>query len=219
MCVLISIRCLRCWRKIHTAASLTTTLRIAPPHTGVRGHRASSCKHSERPLVVVKRQGRPQRTCDHCLETRNHHQVSVSCDCKAPPASNNSSQAPAALVDFGPASLDSWRVKLREEAEQVEQETWADVALRGGCPCRIGTAFDCICCEKRKQNRTTSCGKSSQGEKTKRQANEQQQQQQQESAASDLVAASATVENGWNSQSDPALRPEDILTLPEHIPA
>ncbi|CAL9728218.1 transcriptional activator protein Cup2p [Monosporozyma unispora] len=49
----------------------------------IRGHRASKCVHSERPLVPVKKQGRPSTTCHHCKTLREEKNInpSGSCNC------------------------------------------------------------------------------------------------------------------------------------------
>lgn len=49
----------------------------------IRGHRASKCIHSDRPLVPVKKQGRPSTTCNHCKTLREEKNInpSGSCNC------------------------------------------------------------------------------------------------------------------------------------------
>ncbi|KAH9931934.1 copper fist DNA binding domain-containing protein [Fomitopsis serialis] len=47
----------------------------------IKGHRASVCQHSDRPLYEIKRKGRPVSQCDHCRELRKSKQVHVKCMC------------------------------------------------------------------------------------------------------------------------------------------
>ncbi|KAI0795581.1 copper fist DNA binding domain-containing protein [Abortiporus biennis] len=62
--------------------------------TCIKGHRSSSCKHTDRPLFEIKKKGRPVTQCDHCRELRKTKQVHVKCVCEtkddiAAPASSN----------------------------------------------------------------------------------------------------------------------------------
>ncbi|KAI9275748.1 hypothetical protein BDA99DRAFT_431037, partial [Phascolomyces articulosus] len=46
-----------------------------------KGHRASHCKHKERPLIEIKKKGRPATQCKRCRELRTKRQLHVKCDC------------------------------------------------------------------------------------------------------------------------------------------
>jgi hypothetical protein len=48
----------------------------------IKGHRSSTCKHTERPLFEVKKKGRPSTQCEHCRELRRTKQVHVKCNCE-----------------------------------------------------------------------------------------------------------------------------------------
>lgn len=47
----------------------------------IRGHRVSSCTHTDKPLTMIKRKGRPASQCDHCREQRKAKNVHTQCDC------------------------------------------------------------------------------------------------------------------------------------------
>lgn len=47
----------------------------------IRGHRAASCHHSDRQLIMVKKKGRPSTTCGHCKELRAVKNVNPSGTC------------------------------------------------------------------------------------------------------------------------------------------
>ncbi|KAH8831425.1 copper fist DNA binding domain-containing protein [Flagelloscypha sp. PMI_526] len=49
--------------------------------TCIKGHRTSSCKHTDRLLVEIKKKGRPQTQCEHCRELRKTKQMHVKCLC------------------------------------------------------------------------------------------------------------------------------------------
>ncbi|ODA83613.1 hypothetical protein RJ55_02128 [Drechmeria coniospora] len=47
----------------------------------VRGHRTGSCQHSDRPLQLIKKKGRPVSQCDHCRSMRHCRSAHVKCVC------------------------------------------------------------------------------------------------------------------------------------------
>ena len=51
--------------------------------TCIKGHRSSSCRHTDRPLFEIKKKGRPVTQCEHCRELRKTKQVHVKCMCGA----------------------------------------------------------------------------------------------------------------------------------------
>ncbi|PAV17823.1 ACE1 transcription factor [Pyrrhoderma noxium] len=50
--------------------------------TCIKGHRSSTCNHTERPLFEIKKKGRPITQCEHCRELRKTKQVHVKCLCE-----------------------------------------------------------------------------------------------------------------------------------------
>ncbi|KAM5539749.1 hypothetical protein V8D89_006562 [Ganoderma adspersum] len=51
--------------------------------TCIKGHRSSSCKHTDRPLFEIKKKGRPITQCEHCRELRKTRQIHVKCLCES----------------------------------------------------------------------------------------------------------------------------------------
>ncbi|KAJ5595077.1 uncharacterized protein N7459_001285 [Penicillium hispanicum] len=47
----------------------------------VRGHRVSSCHHSDRPLTHINKKGRPVSQCTHCRGLRKSRTTHVKCGC------------------------------------------------------------------------------------------------------------------------------------------
>jgi len=47
----------------------------------IKGHRSSSCHHTERPLFEVKKKGRPVSQCFKCRELRQERHVHSKCTC------------------------------------------------------------------------------------------------------------------------------------------
>lgn len=47
----------------------------------IRGHRVSSCTHTDKPLTMIKPKGRPASQCSHCREQRKIKNAHSSCSC------------------------------------------------------------------------------------------------------------------------------------------
>ncbi|EGG06069.1 uncharacterized protein MELLADRAFT_36341 [Melampsora larici-populina 98AG31] len=47
----------------------------------VKGHRSSSCAHTDRTLVEIGKKGRPPTQCAHCRELRRISKVHSKCVC------------------------------------------------------------------------------------------------------------------------------------------
>ncbi|KAF7310415.1 Copper-fist domain-containing protein [Mycena chlorophos] len=47
----------------------------------IKGHRSSSCHHTERPLFEIKKKGRPVSQCTKCRELRQSRRVHSKCQC------------------------------------------------------------------------------------------------------------------------------------------
>ncbi|KAG1738598.1 copper fist DNA binding domain-containing protein [Suillus paluster] len=77
----------------------------------IKGHRSSSCHHSERPLFEVKKKGRPVSQCTTCRELRHSKRFHSKCTCN-PREVVDKIPIPAARPDkkpkrFMPASTSS----------------------------------------------------------------------------------------------------------------
>lgn len=62
------------------AGHLLSSLKCS--ETCIKGHRSSTCKHTERPLYEIKKKGRPITQCSHCRELRKTRAVHVKCNCE-----------------------------------------------------------------------------------------------------------------------------------------
>jgi len=47
----------------------------------IRGHRVSTCKHTDQPLTMIKPKGRPTTQCAHCREVRKSRLLHTKCTC------------------------------------------------------------------------------------------------------------------------------------------
>lgn len=68
----------------------------------IKGHRSSSCTHTERPLYEIKKKGRPVSQCERCRQLRNTKRVHSKCTC-----SEGSAHQPREVTDkvFGKKRL------------------------------------------------------------------------------------------------------------------
>ncbi|KDQ54179.1 hypothetical protein JAAARDRAFT_103126, partial [Jaapia argillacea MUCL 33604] len=87
--------------------------------TCIKGHRSSSCKHTDRPLFEIKKKGRPVTQCEHCRELRKTKQVHVKCLCEgrqetSPPAGGEKLSASATFPNGLPEALEA-SVALQSE--------------------------------------------------------------------------------------------------------
>lgn len=108
--------------------------------TCIKGHRSSTCNHADRPLLPIKRKGRPTTQCDHCRELRRTRRVHVKCVCGLKPESG-------ALSKPGKASPESPLPVI------LPKQTAAIPALSDGgssdsdhSACNCGVGQECHCC-------------------------------------------------------------------------
>ena len=47
----------------------------------IRGHRVTTCTHTDQPLMMIKPKGRPSTQCPHCKEQRKKRNAHISCNC------------------------------------------------------------------------------------------------------------------------------------------
>ncbi|KAI0342217.1 hypothetical protein BDW22DRAFT_1345398 [Trametopsis cervina] len=75
--------------------------------TCIKGHRSSTCKHTDRPLYEIKKKGRPVTQCEHCRELRKTKQVHVKCMCGAKEQKEGQTEDSTAIaaVSSGPIGL------------------------------------------------------------------------------------------------------------------
>ncbi|ESK90524.1 ace1 transcription factor [Moniliophthora roreri MCA 2997] len=110
--------------------------------TCIKGHRSSSCKHTDRPLFEIKKKGRPVTQCEHCRELRKTKQVHVKCVCaKAEGTSSkdsNKTLESAAFPNGLPEALEA-SVAL----QLLSEGTSSDSDHGSGCTCYQGGECHC----------------------------------------------------------------------------
>lgn len=75
-----------------------------------KGHRSSLCSHRDRPLLPIRRKGRPISQCDRCREQRLKYSVHQKCVCRQsnnnkPPQVHETGIVLVALVLLPPPSF------------------------------------------------------------------------------------------------------------------
>lgn len=95
--------------------------------TCIKGHRSSTCNHDTRPLIEIKKKGRPVTQCVHCRELRKTKQVHVKCLCEGRPEASGS--APRTVVLPAAAS------KTAVVASAAPSEKTCDCHNGGECNC------------------------------------------------------------------------------------
>ncbi|RDB28268.1 Metal-binding regulatory protein cuf1 [Hypsizygus marmoreus] len=125
--------------------------------TCIKGHRSSTCQHTDRPLFEIKKKGRPVTQCDHCRELRKTKQVHVKCICETKEdigASQSSGvkKGHTKIPDCATFPLGLPEALGASVALQASSEGPSSDSDHGGtknsCSCAAGEA--CHCCIPRK---------------------------------------------------------------------
>jgi len=69
--------------------SLAASHAVSYSESCIKGHRSSSCHHSDRPLFEIKKKGRPVSQCEKCRELRQSKKIHSKCTCNPKPDSAN----------------------------------------------------------------------------------------------------------------------------------
>ncbi|KAF8635668.1 hypothetical protein AX15_000295 [Amanita polypyramis BW_CC] len=121
--------------------------------TCIKGHRSSTCKHTDRPLYEIKKKGRPVTQCEHCRELRKTKQVHVKCICEVK-ADNSFSQLSssggkkgakipqcAAFPNGLPQELEAAVASQSQEGFSLDPSH--GVKEQGSCGCKVGAPCTC----------------------------------------------------------------------------
>ncbi|KAF9012005.1 copper fist DNA binding domain-containing protein [Cyathus striatus] len=123
--------------------------------TCIKGHRSSSCKHTDRPLFEIKKKGRPVTQCEHCRELRKTKQVHVKCICESkseivaslPASKRGGTKIPdnAAFPNGLPEAMEASAALHLAEGTSSDSDHGG---IHNSCSCAYGG--DCHCCTPRK---------------------------------------------------------------------
>ncbi|CAE6527156.1 unnamed protein product, partial [Rhizoctonia solani] len=130
--------------------------------TCIKGHRSSSCQHTDRALFEIKKKGRPVTQCDHCRELRKTKQVHVRCSCDTKPDSAPSSKLPGKKGSRLPAeaayphglSPTLSGVATSPAPNKSNQTLNQTASTETKCACSQGQS--CHCCVPRKSAKSHS---------------------------------------------------------------
>nr|QPL20069.1 copper fist DNA-binding domain protein [Trametes gibbosa] len=120
--------------------------------TCIKGHRSSSCKHTDRPLFEIKKKGRPVTQCEHCRELRKTRQIHVKCLCETKdgiysalslgpgPSGHGGVKFPARAAF--PSGLPEGLLEASVASRPLSEGSDSDPGGRG-CSCKDDTTCNC----------------------------------------------------------------------------
>lgn len=98
--------------------------------TCIKGHRVATCNHSDRPLIEIKRKGRPSTACFHCKELRMVRNVNPSGSCKC---HSKKATSTCGCLDGNPCKCHTQRKrsqpKHKDKSLGIKAETLPNVLL------------------------------------------------------------------------------------------
>ncbi|KAJ3802572.1 hypothetical protein GGU11DRAFT_764891 [Lentinula aff. detonsa] len=121
----------------------------------IKGHRSSSCSHTDRPLFEVKKKGRPVSQCERCRELRQSKKVHSKCDCnskeqKSAKPRTAPGQKPPRFVPIAPALPNGIKDVIRAEPSTSSSSSSSSRqrvdTLLNPCCCK-NPAWKCKCRE------------------------------------------------------------------------
>ncbi|SCU80757.1 LAMI_0B03598g1_1 [Lachancea mirantina] len=98
----------------------------------IRGHRVTTCNHTDQPLMMIKPKGRPSTTCAHCKELRK-----------------NKNANPTGVCSCG-------RQEKKRLAQKAKEEARAKGKSLKDEDCKCGLGEKCVCHTSRRARRTPS---------------------------------------------------------------
>lgn len=108
--------------------------------TCIKGHRSSTCNHADRPLLPIKRKGRPTTQCDHCRELRRTRRVHVKCVCGL----KQESRGPSRPGKTSPESLLPVILPKQSAGIPALSDCGSSDSDHSACNCGVGQ--ECHCC-------------------------------------------------------------------------
>ncbi|KAI0271604.1 copper fist DNA binding domain-containing protein [Gloeopeniophorella convolvens] len=119
----------------------------------IKGHRSSSCTHTDRPLYEIKKKGRPVSQCDRCRQLRDTKRVHSKCTCSDGPATK---ARDASVKAFGTKQkryipiLPSLPNGLQDAFKPTDAAPASPANPRQQVasllnPCQCGDVWDCHC--------------------------------------------------------------------------
>ncbi|KAF8588529.1 hypothetical protein K439DRAFT_641457 [Ramaria rubella] len=124
----------------------------------IKGHRSSSCYHTERPLFEIKKKGRPVSQCQTCRQLRKNKRMHVKCSCAQPVGSTSTIAEPSTDINLPSTSQPQSQRKLFDPPAFPNgiKDLWAQETPSRVChpkqklanllnPCRCKSIWKCKC--------------------------------------------------------------------------
>ncbi|KAF8062430.1 hypothetical protein FPV67DRAFT_270893 [Lyophyllum atratum] len=123
--------------------------------TCIKGHRSSTCRHTDRPLFEIKKKGRPVTQCNHCRELRKTKQVHVKCICELKeyhPVNQSSGTKKGHTKMPDSATFPLGLPEALGASVAIQMSEGSSPSEHGGIEnsCRCKTGGPCHCCTPRK---------------------------------------------------------------------
>ncbi|KAF9072670.1 copper fist DNA binding domain-containing protein [Rhodocollybia butyracea] len=125
----------------------------------IKGHRSSSCSHTDRPLFEVKKKGRPVSQCEKCRALRQSKKVHSKCNChaqedKPPKLPVPPGRKPPRFIPIAPALPNGIRDVIQAFPPSTNPRQRVDILLNP-CSCR-NPAWDCKCLESSNNSQSST---------------------------------------------------------------
>ncbi|KAF5392608.1 hypothetical protein D9757_002125 [Collybiopsis confluens] len=127
----------------------------------IKGHRSSSCSHTDRPLFEVKKKGRPVSQCDQCRELRQSKKVHSKCNCNSkeqdlPKRPIAPGKKPPRFIPIAPALPNGIKDVIQVTPASSNSRQRMDVLLNP-CSCKK-PSWNCKCVESPASQSSRSSG-------------------------------------------------------------
>nr|CAG8435305.1 12317_t:CDS:2 [Entrophospora candida] len=113
----------------------------------IERHRSTSCQHRDRPLLEIKRKGRPITQCNNCRELRKTQNLHIKCNCneRKKEVTPSLSQSKSSVIitssndsSESPTNFDNFVSNL-SSSDKLKVQSLLN-------PCKCLTGDKCICC-------------------------------------------------------------------------
>ncbi|MBW0475881.1 hypothetical protein O181_015596 [Austropuccinia psidii MF-1] len=117
----------------------------------IKGHRSTSCNHTNRTLVEIGKKGRPPTQCNHCRELRKINKVHTKCVCGDKPI--KSTRTPIILPNGITSLIESEPLATTKTKKQSSDKSDLAQQIFNPCLCTIGGT--CCCCSQSSNSKSS----------------------------------------------------------------
>lgn len=96
----------------------------------IRGHRVTTCTHTDQPLTKIKPKGRPASQCQHCRDQRKLKSLHISCACKKSGHSINCYKSSTGCTCYQNHKLKALDKSKKKDSKLPSKEAGVDIDLK-----------------------------------------------------------------------------------------